>query len=261
MKKLLVFLMITVICFFMISCTEKEETTESESLPAQESVSETETEMAYVPVELYTVEIKQETVEGEAYTANMIYPQVSGYSNAEIEEKVNALIYSYAKKKMETAVANAGSELGIFYDVDSFNVTYKGEKLISALCRGSVSAEGSAYTKNFSFGINIDFERAKLIGFDEIVSYNGFRKDFVDGAFRQTNGYENLLSETTTNDLISQYDPLYSIYPDFYIKSDNGTEKLGVITDTIQVLGFVAEFECKITDKKYMTDYYSGLVD
>lgn len=244
--------------------TTQDDSTVSESL-TDNSESETDTEedtkpvMSEVPLELYTVEIRQETVDAGTYTANLIYPQITGYSDTEIEEKVNALIYSYAKKKMNTAITETGAETGIEYNIDSFNVTYKGDKLISALCRGSVSVEGDAYTTGFAYGINIDFVGAKLISFDGIVDYNGFKNDFASGAYKLTRGYEKLLEETNCTDIISQYDPLYSIYPEFYIKQSESTLKLGVITDMIHVLGDVAEFEAELTNKKYVKSYFTEL--
>lgn len=240
-----------------------EKQTSDSNTQAYESESgiQTESAMSEVPIELYTVEIKQETVENETYTANLIYPQITGYSDREIEEKVNALIYSYVSKKMNTSIAQTGAASGINYSIESFNVTYKGDKFISALCRGSVYVEGNAYTTGFAYGINIDFTGAKLVGFDSIVDYNGFKTGFTSGEFKLTRGYEKLLDETNFSDMISQYDPLYSIYPEFYVKQTENGINLGVITDTIHVLGDVAEFEASVEGQKYMTDYFKDLTN
>ncbi len=265
MKKISFILILLILCVTLIACfgsgkTDESDTTASEDASESVDVSESESRVSEIPVELFTVEIKQETIEGDVYTANMIYPQVSGYSDTEIEEKVNALIHSYATNKRNTAIAQTGAESGVYYDIDSFNVTYKSDKLISALCRGTVSVDGSSYVTNFAYGINIDFAGAKLIGFDGIVDYKNFEKDFIGGAYIQTRGYENLLEETNFSDIISQYDDLYSIYPEFYIRqSDNGVV-LGVIADTIQVLGNVAEFETVVSGKNYMTKYFSEII-
>ena len=247
-------------CFGNSEKQSTESNTNTE-VPESESSIQTEAAMSEVPIELYTVEIKQETLENEAYTANLIYPQVTGYSDREIEEKVNALIYSYVSKKMNTSISLTGADSGINYDIESFNVTYKGEKFISALCRGSVYVEGNAYVTGFAYGINIDFAGAKLVGFDSIVDYNGFKTGFTNGEFKLTRGYEQLLDETNFSDIISQYDPLYSIYPEFYVKQTDNGINLGVITDTIHVLGDVAEFEASVEDKKYMTDYFNDLTN
>ena len=263
MKKICLLLILTFVCIMTCACFKESDTSRIDTSAVSTSESdtiETEITMTEVPIELYSVDIKQESIHTDSYSASMIYPQISGYSDAEIEEKVNALIYSYANSKRNTAISQTGADSGVNYDVYSFDVTYKSDKLISALCRGSVTVEGSSSVTEFAYGINIDFVGVKLIGFDGIVDYKKFEKDFTDGAYIQTNGYENLLSETTFADIISQYSALYSIYPDFYIKQSDAGVKLGVIADTVQVLGGLAEFEGVVSNKGYTTKYFADLI-
>lgn len=242
-----------------ISDSYESESAEQISESESDTVAETTPALSEIPLELYSVEIKQETVDTGKYTASLIYPHISGYSDTEIEEKVNAVIYSYVTKKMNTAIAETGAENGIEYLIDSFNVTYKGDKLISALCRGSVSAEDTAYSASFAYGINIDLASAKLISFDSIVDYNGFKNDFVSNGYKIIYGYENLLNETSCKDLIAQYDPLYSIYPEFYVRDESGELSLGVIVDTVQIYGDVAALEGALEGKRYTTGYFTEL--
>ncbi len=263
MKKIVFLLILLLVCIYVCACFNDRDITNDRTdalTELSDSESESESVMSEIPLELYSVEIKQESLQTDAYIANMIYPQISGYSDKETEEKVNALIYSYVNNQRKSLISQTGVDAGVYYDVDSFNVTYKSDKLISALCRGTVTVEGSSDETNFAYGINIDFMGAKLIGFDNIVDYKNFEKDFTNGSFAQTSGYTNLLDQTNFKDIISQYNSLYSIYPEFYIKqSDNGAV-LGVITDTVHVLGDVAEFESVVSDKGYMTKYFKDLV-
>jgi len=263
MKKIVFLLILLLVCIFVCACFyDRDITNDNTDALTELSDSETESEsaMSEIPVELFSVEIKQESLQTDSYIANMKYPQISGYSDKETEEKVNALIYSYVNNKRKTFISQTGADSVVYYDIDSFNVTYKSDKLISALCRGTITVEGSSIETAFSYGINIDFISAKLIGLDSIVDYKNFEKDFTNGSFVQTSGYKNLLEETNFKDIISQYNALYSIYPEFYIKQSENGVALGVITDTVQVLGNVAEFEGDVTDKGYMTKYFKDLI-
>ncbi|MBO7148516.1 MAG: hypothetical protein J6V93_01535 [Clostridia bacterium] len=269
MKKIILLILTFALVINLCACfkdktpavSETYESDSEETLPENESVAETTPPLSEIPLELYSVEIKQETLDTGKYTASLIYPHISGYSDAETEEKVNAIIYSYVMRKMNTSVAETGAESGVEYFIDSFNVTYKGDKLISALCRGSVDAQDTAYSASFAYGINIDLSSAKLISFDSIVDYNGFKNDFVSGGYKIIYGYEKLLSETTAADLVAQYDPLYSIYPEFYIKEQSGDLSLGVIVDTVQIYGDVAALEGALEGKRYTTEYFTELTE
>lgn len=271
MKRIILLTLTLALVMSLCACFKDKSPIVDESLEidTEEQISESESDSAAeitpalseIPLELYSVEIKQETVDTGKYTASLIYPHISGYSDVEIEEKVNAIIYSYVTNKMNTAIAETGAENEIEYFIDSFNVTYKGDKLISALCRGSVTAEETAYSASFAYGINIDLSSAKLIGFDSIVDYNGFKNDFVSGGYKIIYGYEKLLSETSPGDLVAQYDPLYSIYPEFYIKEQSGDLSLGVIVDTVQIYGDVAALEGELEGKRYTTEYFAELTE
>ena len=236
-----------------------------ETVSKSEDTQQTTPQLSEIPLELYSVEIKQETIDNGEYTASLIYPQITGYSDAELEEKVNALIYSYVKKRMELSLIEAGAVSGedsdIVYGISSFDVTYKGDKLISALCRGSVSSDNSAYSRNFAYGINVDIKGARHISFDSIVAYGEFENAFSSGEFKLTNGYKRLLEETNCADIISQYNPLYSIYPEFYVKDTTEGVNLGVIVDTVHIYSDVAEFECAAHGNKYIKDYFTELTN
>lgn len=232
-----------------------------ETSDSQIDVTSSIGELTQVPIELYTVEMKPETLDGDGYTASLIYPQITGYSDIEIEEKVDALIRSYISRKMNEAISERVGGAAVDYVVDSVDVTYKGDRLFSALLRGSVKVEDDAYTTGFAYGINVDLKGAKLISFDEIVDYKGFVNDFTSGAFELTRGYDKLLDETSHADLIAQYDPLYSIYPEFYIRQTSSDIKLGVVADTINLLGDTAEFESPTDTKKYMKEHFAELTE
>lgn len=265
MKKrnmVIVVLTLAMLATLLYGCGEKEYDTGT--FTSEEDTLETSIDdgtLAVSPIELYTVDIKREMLEEETYTANLIYPQIVGLNDTEIEEKVNALIRSYVSRKMNESVSEASGGGNVEYNVTSFDATYRGNALFSAILRGNVSIEGDAYPTDFSYGINVDLKGAKLIGLDELIEYKGFESDFENGVFKQTRGYDKLCDEANYSDLISQYDPLYSIYPEFYIRNTDGRINLGIITETIHVLGDVAEFEADISGKKYIKDYFFELTD
>ena len=234
--------------------TETQSETESESATLSEDVK--------LPAEAYKVKIQTEEYTGDGFKAFMYYPQLSGFGDAEIEEKVNALIYSFVSTKRDTAVKSVMAVSRgntVEYEVESFNVTYKSDKLLSALCRGRVTFEGDSNPREFSFGINVDLMDVKLIGLNEIVDFDKFKKAFESGEYKQTYGYDKLLEQTEPVDLISQYNKLYSIYPEYYISSSDGEVKLGAVVETAVILGGIAEFEGDISQASYKTQYIKEL--
>ena len=261
--KITALLLALVLVISIYGCFGKDKTETSETVTKTESESETISEDVKLPAEAYKVKIQTEEYVADGYRAFMYYPQLSGFGDAEIEEKVNALIYSFVCSKRDAAVKPVMAvSMGktVQYEMESFDVTYKSEKLLSAHCRGHVTYEGDTNPSEFSFGINVDLEDVKLIGFNETVDFDKFKKAFESGEYKQTYGYNKLLDETTLTDLISQYDKLYSIYPEYYFKSDESGVKLGVITETANILGGIAEFEGIIADSSYKTQYINGLI-
>ena len=247
-------------------CFGKDKTEISEDVTETETETESETisEDVKLPAKAYKVMIQTEEYVGDGYSAFMYYPQISDYGDTEIEEKANGLIYSFVCAKRDGAIRNtmavsAGNT--VKYEIESFDVTYKSEKLLSALCRGHVTYDGDLYPSEFSFGINIDLSDVKLIGFNEIVDFDKFKKAFEGGEYKQTYGYDKLLEETTLTDLISQYDKLYSIYPEYYFRAGEDGVKLGVVAETVPILGGIAEFEGNLTDSSYKTQYTNELTE
>ncbi len=261
--KITALLLALVLVISIYGCFGKDKTETEESVTESESESVTISEDVKLPAEAYKVVIRTEDYTADGYTAFMYYPQLSGFGDAEIEEKVNALIYSFVCSKRDAAVKSVMAvSMGktVKYEIESFDVTFKSEKLLSAHCRGHVTYEGDSNPSEFSFGINVDLSDVKLIGFNETVDFDKFKKAFESGEFKQTYGYDKLLNETTLTDLISQYDKLYSIYPEYYFKSDEDGALLGVITETASILGAIAEFEGVVADSSYKTQYINELI-
>lgn len=268
--KILALVLALVLVISIYGCFGKDKTdvdvTENQTESESESVSESETlsEEVKLPAEAYKVVIQTEQYTGEGYNSFMYYPQLMSFGDAEVEEKVNALIYSFVCSKREAAVKTVMAvSLGetVEYEIESFDVTHKSDKLLSAHCRGHVTFNGDSNPTEFSFGINVDLSGVKLIGFNEIVDFDKFKKAFESEEFKQTYGYNKLLEETALTDLISQYDKLYSIYPEYYVKSDELGLKLGVIVETANILGGIAEFEGDIKNSSYKTQYISELMN
>ncbi len=259
----LILALIMIVSIYGCFGKEKAESDESATETEIESESETISEDVKLPAEAYKVIIQTEEYIGDGYSAFMYYPQLSDYSDTEVEEKANGLIYSFVCAKRDAAVKTAmavSAGKPVQYEIESFDVTYKSEKMLSAHCRGHVTYEGDSFPSEFSFGINVDLSDVKLIGFNEIVDFDKFKKAFESGEYKQTYGYDKLLEETTLTDLISQYDKLYSIYPEYYLKAGDDVVKLGVIAETVPLLGGIAEFEGNISDGSYKTQYINGLI-
>ena len=261
--KITALLLALVLIISIYGCFGGDKTETEESITETESESETISEDVKLPAQAYKVMIQTEEYVADGYNAFMYYPQISGFSDSEVEEKANALIYSFVCSKRDAAVKAVmavSSGKTVEYEVESFDVTCKTAKLLSAHCRGRATYEGDLNPSEFSFGINVDLSGVKLIGFNEIVDFDRFKKAFEDGEYKQTYGYEKLLEETTSTDLIAQYDKLYSIYPEYYLRTDDAGVWLGVIAETAPILGGIAEFEGDLSGGSYKTQYIYELI-
>lgn len=218
-------------------------------------------EVPTVPVELYKLEIVSESYNTETYSGKLKYPVVSGYSSSEIQEKVNALIRSYSKAKMDYAIAQTGAYSFVDYTVESFDITFKNEKFFSAVSRVSIMIEGESDEIKLAYGINVDLKNSRTVELGSFIKFNEFKIDFGNGHFGQTYGYEKLLEKTTFDDIINPYSELYSIYPEYYIRQNGDNAALAIIADTIPVHGYYAIFECDVTDTSFVDENFFELVD
>lgn len=260
--RILAVLLVAGLIITAIGCSDKKETDNSDNTQASvEADTGVETEAPIIaPVELYKLEIVNEDVNSEKYSARLSYPAVDGYSSSEIEEKVNALIRSYTFAKMDYALAQTGAYTHVNYNIDSLEVTFKNEKFFSAICHVSIQIDGESDTIKGAYGINVDVKNSRIVGFESIINFDEFVIAFGNGHFGQTEGYEKLLEETTFDDIITPYSELYSIYPEFFVRANNDVSSLGIIADTVPVLGYFAVFEDDVTDDKYVNDVYFELV-
>ena len=265
--RILSVLLVAVLILTALGCSDKNKETDNDDNTDKTDVSveadsgDTTEAPVIAPVELFKLEIVNEDVNNEKYSARLSYPAVDGYSSSEIEEKVNALVRSYTFAKMDYALAQTGAYTHVNYNVDSLDVTFKNEKFFSAICHISIEIEGEPDIIKGAYGINVDVKNSRIVGFESIINYNDFVIAFGNGHFGQTEGYEKLLEETTFDDIITPYSELYSIYPEFFVRAGNGTSTLGIIADTVPVLGYFAVFEDDVTDDKYVNDLYFELVN
>ena len=212
-----------------------------------------QTEVTDVKTEIYSVEVRREKTSAETYDAELTYPVIDGYSDGEIEEKINALVRAYIDKRVLEAVSGASAENRAHFKTVSFDVTCRGDRFFSALIHASIAYDSSDISEeNLSFGINADLAQARLVSFGEIADFEKFAADFRLGAYTPTAGSENILDDTNYEDLLVQYGELYSIYPEFYLKSGADSGYFGVIFETVDLLGGYAEFEAPIGDKSYL---------
>lgn len=241
------------------SVTSNDSQTESE-ITSDSTDSTVQTEVPIIaPVELYKIEIVTENIEAENYSAKLSYPAVTGYSSSEIEEKVNALVRSFTQAKLDYALAETGAYTHVTYNIESFDITFKNERFFSAVSRISISVEGESDTVKTAYGLNVDLKNSRIVEFGSIIKFDEFKKAFGNGHFGQVSGYEMLLEETTFDDIINPYTELYSIYPEFYVRSGANGAALGIIADTVPVLGYYAEFEADIKDDNYVNEYFFEL--
>ncbi|MDF2538795.1 MAG: hypothetical protein K0S76_1816 [Herbinix sp.] len=171
------------------------------------------------------------------------YPEISDYSNTDIQDSVNELI----KRAAMQFVMNFGTEEENSYLDISYEVKWQGEKLLSILFTGEEFHEGMPHPNNLFFTTSINMENGKLIKLPDMINTDD---DFVN----EIVNHSIYVSPHTSNDqefLDFIYDEQKKTInakniddQSFYFTKDS----LGISIEVAYVIGGHAEFEIPYKD-------------
>jgi len=163
---------------------------------------------------------------------NVQYPQVSGLKNAEVQEKINTLFASEAKKYVDTAKESskgAYEELGFKYEYTSnYDIKYNSNQVISLLFSSNEYTGGAhGMPEQWSYTINIDTG----------VVYT------LNDLFKLVPEYKQVINEKIKKEIapMLMYDAKFqSINEDttFYVKDEGVVVYFGVYEYTPYAAGF-----------------------
>lgn len=255
MKKFFAMLLALVTIFALVSCTGNEGI-------GDESASESETDLPNAPVCDYTYEIKEEiivvheTEDGRKSTKVLRYPVLSGMEKEELQTSVNDALRSEAERMFILSVPDVDiyiiEDTMFNYEVSSVEVTYLSNSLISVKSSVYSMTSVSSYPNCPVYTVNIDLENGEIIDEEDIFAdFNEITSRFLGGEFTMVYGIEDLLSQTSYEDMILQYKSDYASYPDVYFTPDS----LVICIDLVAALESSAGFAIPLSEVSDLLDF------
>lgn len=125
------------------------------------------------------------------------------------------------------------------YEITDVEVTYAGERFVSALFVGQIIGENGE--EHFAYTLNLGLSPVRVCDSSELVASAASLYDsFVSGAFALVRGNSAVSSDMTASDIAYSFRPELGVCPNVYLRGD----ALGIVCDVAQVYGGYAAFEC-----------------
>ncbi len=187
-----------------------------------------------------TVETVTKT-EGEGdVSVVMIYPEIkTNVSSKYRESELNAEIVSYMDEQRRIMCGASPSD-AYEYIIESTDIKYTNGTFFSAVVVGHYYMNASAHPTIFAYAINFDADECRVLQPSELFKdFSTVKKAFLDGKFTLKKGMDGLLTETSYEDMFTEYRPEYDIYPGAYYTEDG----FGLIIELVFTLDGYALFE------------------
>ncbi len=234
----------------------------TESSPVtQKPQTEETTEIVDVVSYEYDVvlsELKLADVGSQQSRRILRYPKLTGLSNESMQTKINELLEEIALSEFKNRLLGleeyTKSGVAVTYEITSSQVTYLGGNLLSVRSEGGISYSDGADTVRFVYANTINLNTGKNLSQKKLYSdFEGLKRLFEAGAFKQISGADNITSSISLADMMSQYSlwELYNTYPVTYFTST----ELIISVELTSKLGGFAEFSLPLTT----ADAYLGI--
>lgn len=251
MKKKLLALLFAFLMLLSVSSCKKSGGDETDDSTADTGAEET----SNLSTSDYTVTIREdiqvvhESEDGRRSTKTLRYPELSGMADAELEKRINDAFRSAAeaeyKKNLPDVDIYIIEDTLFNYEVASVEVTYLSNKFISV--RNSVYLMTSVLDipDEPVYCINMTLDDGKILDEDDIFGdFNAAASKFIDGRFSQVYGIDNLMAETSFEDMILQYKSDYASYPEVWFTP----ELFCMNIDLVPALGTSAGFSIPLSE-------------
>lgn len=130
------------------------------------------------------------------------------------------------------------------YIVNQYKITLKAGDFLSCKAEGTYSNITDSYYSTILKSVNYNVTTGEEIGFDKVVSnQQKFYKAFCNGKFTMVKNDPQFNSKSS-KELLGNFEPEYSIYPDYYIDG----ESFVVIANVPAVFGGNMEFAIPLTE-------------
>lgn len=262
MKKFLVLTLVLALLAGTCSCKKKEsggnETKDTESIQTSVETEQDEAKSSYEVEIKEDISVVSDTEDGRC-TKVLRYPVISGMKDAELQDKINAELASFAEKLYTQTVPDEEIyiiEGTIFnFEIAECKVEYLSDEFISVKNTVNLYTSISEYTSSPVLTLNMNLTDGSILDGDDIFSdFNSVASKFIAGEFTEEYGMKDLLSQTSYEDMILQYRSDYASYPQVYFTSD----KIVMNIDLADALGTSAGYSADIDTVKDFLKFYPG---
>ncbi|MBQ8005167.1 MAG: hypothetical protein IJ303_02510 [Clostridia bacterium] len=255
MKKFLFALIIASLVLVASACSPKTDGNVADTGSATGSGTTADIEAPGVEKCDYTYEIIEdittvhETEDGNKSMKILRYPKLSGLSDPEIENAVNAAFKKIAEDQYKTYMQDEEIYIieGTFfnYSVDSVEIKRLTNSFVSVKNTVYLMTGYATYPSSPVYTVNIDLTTGEIIEEDDIFSdFNIISSKFLAGDFKKVYGADDLMRNTSFEDMILQYVGNHGAYPETYFTEDS----LVINIDLVDALGTSAGFSLPFAD-------------
>lgn len=187
----------------------------------------------------YSVTITEEYRKAGGNTLKLMYPEILGYADAELQQTVNQKAAENAYALYEKRGLMPTEDGGYAYTAKEAVVLLASKDFYSIYISGVIESEAGGDPEFFAYTVNADLRTGQLLSTEDLISdYSGIAESFLDGKFQPDFGTENPEENFTRQSLIEQYKSEYGIYPYVYFREG----QFGLVLETLQSLGGCAGY-------------------
>lgn len=247
-KRIFVFMLATIIALSAAACGKND--ADPDGGDTSKLVTETDVPETEAPVIVcdYTFELGEEIsvvceTEAGRCTKVLRYPVISGMTDEELEKTINEKLAGLAESFYKKTVPDAEIfelEGTLFnFEIKECSVEYFSNDFISIKNTINLFTSVSEYISAPVYTVNMSLTDGSIIEEDSIFSnFNAISSEFILGSFELEYGADDLLSQTSLEDMILQYRSDYESYPEAYFTPD----KLVINIDLADALGTSAGY-------------------
>ena len=187
-----------------------------------------------LPAAQYTLSMTEEYLKEDGNSIKLLYPTLSGFTDAELQAAVNAEAAALAHRYYKTEGLMNDSDGGYTYTALEAEIMLTSRDFYSVCVVGVITSDVSGGRDTFAYTVNCDLTTGAFLETEDIVAdYDAVAGDFQSKTFDFHFGVEDPASQISRKSLIEQYKADYGIYPYVYF-TEGG---FGILTDTLPSMG------------------------
>ncbi len=197
-----------------------------------------------LPEAIFNTEIRNIETNKNGYIKIIKFPVVSSSDGRDLNE-FNSILRQNEEEYCNGSNFPYQENQSASYIIHQYNIMLQAGDFLSCKAEGTYSNSSEDYYFKILKSVNYNVATGETIGFDEVVSdLKKFYKAFSNGKFTMTQSNDTQLDSKSSEELLGNFQPAYSIYPDYYIDG----EYFVIIADVPEVFGGYTEYRISLIE-------------